>query len=119
MPRDLRSAKRKRPAVTETSSAAAICNAFFDAIDLDGDEFIVEEEAKKISTKAFGEDSMAAARRWSNMLREMDKNGDRKISRDEYRQWWTAKVADKMQKDGHFAPDYTTYLLNRLERLMK
>ena len=120
MPASTRSAKRKnlKPEVITSSKASAICDAFFNAMDLDANGFIVESEAKKISA-AFGEDSMAAAKRWAAMLNDMDKNNDNKISREEYTEWWMAKASGKIEKDGRFAAGYANYLIEKLTKLQR
>ena len=121
MPASTRGSKRKtlRPDVTVASKATAICDAFFNSMDLDANGVIVESEAKKISMCAFGEDSMAAARRWQAMLRDCDQNKDQKISREEYTEWWMKKAASKVQKDGKFAAGYAEYLIEKLTTLQR
>mmetsp|Transcript_36796 Transcript_36796/g.54057 ORF Transcript_36796/g.54057 Transcript_36796/m.54057 type:complete len:209 (+) Transcript_36796:90-716(+) len=100
-------------------SASAFCKAFFDAMDLNGNGFLEEDEIKKISAVAFGEDEAAATKRWSKMLKDMDKNEDKKISQEEYTNFWMSEAKDKIDDDGNFAPKYKTYLSKCLSKLEK
>ena len=104
-------------AVTETSSAADLCAAFFAAMDTNGNGFIEEAEVKAISMKAFGEDDSAAATRWTTMLAEMDANHDTKISKEEYTAHWMKTTSEKISADGTYCDGYAKYLLDKLALL--
>ena len=103
--------------IQSVAKADVLCNAFFDAMDLDGSGQIEESEAKTISKKGFGQDEAAAENYWKKMLQDMDTNKDNKISREEYSAFWMSEAKDKIQSNGNFAAGYTTYLWDRLEAL--
>ena len=104
-------------AVTSSYSAAQICAAFFAAMDFDGSGSIEAAEAKTISTVAFDESTQAADKCWKQMLKDMDKDHDEKISKAEYTAWWKKTTADKVQADGTFVAGYAKYLLSKLALL--
>jgi len=103
--------------IQSVAKADVLCNAFFDAMDLDGSGQIEENEAKTISKNGFGQDEAAATEFWKKMLKDMDTNHDSKISREEYTAYWMSDCEDKIQSNGNFAAGYTTYLWDKLEAL--
>jgi len=103
--------------IESVREASKLCDAFFNAMDLDGSGFIEKSEAKQISMKAFGQDEAAADEFWIKMLKDMDTNCDKKISRDEYTSYWMSEAAGKLKSNGSFEPGYTTYLWAKLEDL--
>jgi hypothetical protein len=86
-------------------------------MDLNGSGAIEAAEAQQISIAAFGENKEAAETRWKQMLTDMDKDHDAKISSEEYTAWWTKTTADKVQEDGTFVAGYASYLLEKLAKL--
>lgn len=110
-------AKKKKKCLSIQSTAMEICSGFFQAMDLDRNGFIEESEMKIIAMVAFDESEEEASKRWQKMLTDMDTNGDRMISQEEYITWWLEHSKDKIVDNTHFRESYATYLLQSLLRI--
>lgn len=109
--------KKKKKCLSAQSTALEICSGFFQAMDLDRNGFIEESEMKIIAMVAFDETEEEAGKRWQKMLTDMDTNGDRMISQEEYITWWLEHTKDKIVDNTHFRESYATYLLQSLLRI--
>jgi Ca2+-binding EF-hand superfamily protein len=98
-------------------TARALCGAFFEAMDRNGDGFLVREELLSISKWAFGATPDQAAQTWEHMKDTMDTNHDSRISLDEYSTYWLRQTRSKIQDDGSFHPSYRRFLLKKLAKL--
>jgi Ca2+-binding EF-hand superfamily protein len=103
--------------ITSVKTANDIIGAFFQAMDANEDGYLVEEEIKQISKWAFGAKEDRAQSTWLEMKEKMDTNGDNKISKEEYSDYWMKKTRGKIQSDGTFAAGYRRYLLSKLVKL--
>jgi len=108
------------PRIASVKTAHNLCDAFFDAMDANGDGFLVEDEIMNISKWAFGAKDNTAQDTWVIMRDQMDTNKDGKISREEYSTYWMAQCKGKIQPEsGKFVPEYQKYLLGKLGKLGK
>ena len=64
-----------------------------------------------------GQSIQAANERWQDMLVKMDTNGDKRISKEEYRSYWLSKAKSKINPDGTFVDGYKRYLLKILVKI--
>lgn len=97
--------------------ATELCEAFFDAMDLDGSGTITKEEILTCATVAFGETEAAGEERWAKMVADMDKDHDGKISRAEYTDWWMTETKSKQADDGTFEEGYGEFLVAMLLKM--
>lgn len=103
--------------LSSARSASDLCNAFFAAMDVSKTGFIEEADAKKVSMAAWGADEAGAAEQWAKMLKDMDKNDDKKISKQEYTDFWMAQTKEKVTPEGGFVAGYMEYLEEKLAKV--
>jgi len=103
--------------ITSVKTATEMCDAFFESMDENSDGFLVETEVKNIAKWAFGAKDDAAKATWVDMIEKMDTNKDKKISREEYSNYWMSETKGKIQSDGTFVNGYKAFLFSKLAKL--
>ena len=109
-----------KPVLCVKSSAVDICSAFFTSMDFDNNGYIEEEESKILSIVAFDKNEIESDIHWHSMLKHMDTNNDKKISKQEYVEWWLKHYDSQGNinpNDGTFIEEHAIYLLKCLQRV--
>eukprot|EP01050_Picozoa_sp_SAG11_P024866 SAG11_NODE_5427_length_1564_cov_1.032082_1_plen_321_part_10 len=96
-------------------SAQVLCGRLFDEIDEDASTYLEEPEGKLFLTCS-GCDAEDVDYYWQDLLRTADKNGDGRISKDEFLDYVLGE--EELDGSGHFLDKEHQWCLERQLRLM-